>query len=165
MFKQRENINCIIILLFIGVLCCVIAICVSVFANKEDKHVHSYDEWVVVKNPDCVNGGLRERYCTCGEKQESAIATLGHELVTVEQKPAICTEEGHEEYVKCSRCDYSTYKVINALGHDFGEWEIVTESTCYSLGLEKRVCKRDETHVETRQIEKAPHTMPAWSTA
>ena len=166
MFKHRTNINYILILLAIGVLCCVISVCVGIFVTGKDKsseHIHSFDEWVTVKNPDCTNEGLRERYCACGERQESVIGALGHELTSFDAKQASCTEGGYNAYVVCSRCDYTTYEGIDALGHDYGEWELVTPASCTACGVEKWVCTRDN-HVEMRQIEMVSHSMSAWTT-
>ena len=57
---------------------------------------------------------------------------------------------------------YFTYgetktEAIPALGHDWGEWEVTTEATCDEAGVETRVCKNDETHVETREIPAKGH--------
>ena len=170
MNKQRANLNILIISILLGIICCIIVICVSfINGDKNQKtaesvtHTHNYDEWNIVKNPDCTNDGLRERYCSCGDRQASTIAALGHELVSFDEVAASCTENGHKEYVKCLRCDYGTYEEILALGHDFGEWEVQNEATCYSLGLEIRVCSRDHMHVDTRPIEKKAHSVEKWT--
>ena len=44
----------------------------------------------------------------------------GHDLVRHAGKAATCTKEGYKAYDTCSRCDYTTYEEIPALGHDFG---------------------------------------------
>ena len=46
---------------------------------------------------------------------------------------------------------YQAKTVIEALGHDWGEWEIVEDPTADSLGTRRRVCNRDEEHVEEKQ--------------
>ena len=55
----------------------------------------------------------------CGYKTYTRIPAR-HALRPVEGKAATCTESGWEDYEKCNNmgCDYSTYKQINALGHD-----------------------------------------------
>ena len=47
------------------------------------------------------------------------ISKIGHNLVSHESKVATCTEHGWEAYEECTRCDYTTYKEISALNHDF----------------------------------------------
>ncbi|MDE7439353.1 MAG: leucine-rich repeat domain-containing protein [Clostridia bacterium] len=149
-------------ILLIGVICCVVSICVSAFTK--DEHVHCYDDWVVVSNPTCINKGKRERFCSCGLKQESDIAELGHDIVSFEERLADCTNGGHKAYVKCLRCDYSTYEEIDPLGHDYGEWEQTKSATCTDYGQEVRVCSRNEEHKETRNTEKLNHTPTDWLT-
>ena len=56
------------------------------------------------------------------EQKQTNIQTkdaLGHDTVHHEAKAATCTAIGWNAYDTCSRCDYSTYKELSALGHDF----------------------------------------------
>ena len=39
---------------------------------------HNFGEWEIITEPTCVKDGLRERYCTCGEKESEEIAANGH---------------------------------------------------------------------------------------
>ena len=48
-------------------------------------------------------------YFLCGE--------LGHDTTAYGAKAVTCTESGWNAYVVCSRCGYSTYQEIPALGH------------------------------------------------
>ena len=100
--------------------------------------------------PDCVNTGLTEgSHCsvceevivaqevvpalghtwveatcndpaTCGVCGETTGEAIGHDEVVHEAKAATCTAIGWEAYVTCSRCDYTTYEEIPALGHTEG---------------------------------------------
>lgn len=47
------------------------------------------------------------------------LPALGHDPVHHDAKAASCTGIGWDAYDTCSRCDYTTYKEIAALGHDF----------------------------------------------
>ena len=47
------------------------------------------------------------------------LPALGHDPVHHDAKAASCTGIGWNAYDTCSRCDYTTYKEIAALGHDF----------------------------------------------
>ncbi len=40
-----------------------------------------------------------------------------HDLICHDGKEPTCTEFGYDEYYTCSRCDYTTYQVTAALGH------------------------------------------------
>jgi len=67
-----------------------------------------------------------------------------------------CLEDGsHEEVISCIHCEQeiSREKVTDpALGHDWGEWTLVKEPTLTEAGEEQRVCKRDPSHIETREV-------------
>ena len=52
---------------------------------------------------------------------------LGHDEVSHEAQEATCTEKGWAAYVTCSRCEYTTYEEIQALGHDLDFGDITTE--------------------------------------
>lgn len=85
---------------------------------------------------------------------ELIIPALEHDLKQEEGKPATCTEKGWSPYETCSRCDYTTYAELPALGHDFGEWFVSKEATTEEYGEEKRICLHDDTHIETRTLPK-----------
>lgn len=61
------------------------------------EHTHAYSSWVVVDEPTCTEEGLRERTCSCGEKETEMIAALGHtagEAVRENEKAPTCTAKG-----------------------------------------------------------------------
>ena len=96
------------------------------------------------------------------------------ELTKVEAKDPTCTEDGNIEYWVDS--NGKRFKdeagetpapldeiVIRALGHDFGEWGSVAPATCIENGEERRVCSRNEEHVETRSTENSnAHQWGEW---
>lgn len=130
--------------------------------ERSRDHIHNYGEWEIVIDPNCTEAGLRERYCNCGDKQIGQIAALGHNIVEVGANEADCTHKGNKAYIFCLYCEFTTYEETEALGHDFGEWELTKEATCISYGEERRVCLRDPQHIETRQTDKCGHSMSAW---
>lgn len=74
---------------------------------------------------------------------------------------ATCLSEGSAKYV-CSDCGYVETRAIEALGHDWGEWE-GTPATCWDQGVEFRICKNDPTHRETRATEELGHDWSDWT--
>lgn len=89
--------------------------------------------------------------CTvCGETLKSA---LGHNEVTHAAKAPTCTQIGWEDYVTCSRCDYTTYDELPSVGHDYVKtWDLCSrcgeikaseglaftsngDGTCYVTGI------------------------------
>ena len=80
--------------------------------------VHDYTDTVVAST--CTEKGYTTHTCVCGDNYaDSYVEALGHALVHHDGKAATCTEAGWEAYDTCSRCDYTTYKEISALGHDY----------------------------------------------
>ena len=90
-------------------------------------------------------------------------------------KAATCTEDGVNGYYYCPVCDLYFWNAegteiiynptdtkVPATGHNWGEWQVTKKPTADSEGEEKRVCKNDSSHVETRSIPKlnAPTTVP-----
>ena len=65
------------------------------------------------------------------------LPALGHDPVHHDAKAASCTGIGWDAYVTCSRCDYTTYKEIAALGHDF-----VNGSYQHDAGKHWKKCSR-----------------------
>lgn len=53
----------------------------------------------------------------------------------------------------CVTCG-TAYGGLDANGHDWGEWRVTKPATTSAAGVETRVCKRDESHTETRPIPK-----------
>lgn len=76
---------------------------------------------------------------------------------------ATCTETGLEKII-CADCgELIEENTIEALGHDFGEWDVTTAATCTADGEETRTCKREGCkHFETRTI-KAHHSWGDWT--
>ena len=60
--------------------------------------------------------------------------------------------------------DVQDAKLTDPLGHDWGEWTVTSPANCTKAGSEERVCKRDEAHVETRElpVDPAAHDWADW---
>ncbi len=82
------------------------------------------------------------------------IAPHEHTLEHVEASDPSCTENGNIEHWYCTICHRcfsdaegqneipAASVVLNALGHDFGEWTETTAPTCTEDGVETRTCSR-----------------------
>ena len=77
-------------------------------------------------------GGYICQFCgsTYPYQPNRTIPALGHDLTQHDAKEPTCTSVGWEAYEDCSRCDYTTYAEIEALGHDW-ESESVTSTISY----------------------------------
>lgn len=124
---------------------------------------HEYEE-NIIDEPTCVSEGYAEYVCkNCGDSYEASLPTVEHtpgEVVTEKAVEATCEEGGsYDEVIYCTVCGEELSresKTVEALGHDFGEWEVVDEATCTEAGLEKRVCSRCGAE-ETEVIEALGH--------
>lgn len=106
---------------------------------------HSFGEWTVSKDSTCVAGGQKTRKCEiCGytEYEDTDIDPDAHEWeedYTIDKEPT-CTAAGSKS-IHCSRCDATKDStVIPVTDHTYGEWEIVTPSTCTENGVKKHAC-------------------------
>ena len=69
-----------------------------------------------------------------------------HNIVSYEAKEPTCTESGHKAYEECTKCDYTTYEKINALGHNLIHYNLV-EPTCEVIGKKEHwYCPNCETY-------------------
>ena len=104
---------------------------------------HTYSEWVIVKEPDTEEAGLRQRECgVCGFEEAEEIPALGHnweEGYTIDIEPS-CATEGRRS-IHCKDCGkVKDIEAIPAYGHRFGEWIIVTPQACTQTGIRRRTC-------------------------
>ena len=119
------------------------------------EHTHTYSSWVVVDEPTCTEEGLRERTCSCGEKETEAIAALGHtagEAVRENEVAATCTAKGsYEEVIFCTVCEEEVSRKtveVAALGHDY-KGVVTDEVLCLVPGEMTYTCTRcDDSYTE-----------------
>ena len=115
------------------------SVCKEVIVKQEEIPAlgHDWGEGKITTAPTCENAGVRTFTCSrCTETKTEAITATGHTSVDVPEKPATCTEAGHEAGTKCSVCEaiLSGMKEIPAKGHT----EVVDEAkapTCTETGL------------------------------
>ena len=100
---------------------------------------HEYD--AVVTAPTCTEAGYTTHTCKNGcndSYTDTTVNALGHDEVPHAAQAPTCTEIGWEEYVTCSRCDYTTYVEIAALGHK-ETTHAAQAPTCTEIGWEEYV--------------------------
>ena len=108
--------------------------------------------------PTCTETGKTEgKHCSvCNTvlKAQEVIPALGHTEVTDAAVAPTCTESGKTEGKHCSVCNkiLVMQEEIPADGHEWGEWFVTEAAKESESGKETRVCRRDSSHTQTREI-------------
>ena len=155
--RARKRTRTIVAVVSVAVAVLIVAIVLLLLFVKRDPsqdepipagHTHTYSSWVVVDEPTCTEEGLRERTCTCGEKETETLEALGHtpgEAVREKEVAATCTTAGsYEEVVYCTVCEAELSRktvTVDALGHTEGKpvVENATEGICTVPGSYEEV--------------------------
>lgn len=108
----------------------------------------------------CMEAGSTESsHCErCGEilSEAEPVEALGHDYESVVSEPT-CEEAGYTTHT-CTRCeDVYTDNEIEALGHEYGQWELIEIPTEEKDGLERRDCVSCDAY-ETQIVEYVPHS-------
>ena len=123
-----------------------------------DEHVRYFDAEVtddVILEPKCVETGTKIYYASYDghvDSKTEILPALGHDLVHHDGRSPTCLENGYDAYDTCTRCDYSTYRTLNSIGHNWGD-PIYTWAEDYSSCTATRVCSNNSEHSETETVD------------
>ena len=79
---------------------------------------HAWQETVISEMVICQTDGIAKSVCGSCLVEKQVVAKC-HDEASFDAKAPSCTEHGWKAYVTCSRCDYSTYQQLPALGHAY----------------------------------------------
>ena len=116
---------------------------------------HSWDNGKVTKAATCTATGTKTYTCTrCKKTRTETIAATGHKAVKDAAVAATCETTGKTEGSHCSVCGtvLKAQTTVAALGHDYGEWKTIKAATYTEPGQAERVCRRNASHKEYRQL-------------
>ena len=76
-------------------------------------------------------------------------------------KDPTCLETGYDVY-HCIYCNQDHTDVIPALGHDWGDYQVVTPPTCTEIGYQRITCRRDSSHTHLSKLQPLGHDWSEW---
>ena len=105
---------------------------------------------------NCTEGGTRVYLCSrCSLESIESFPWMEHTLVSHERKEATCTSYGHEAYVACTVCSYTTYQEIPPTPHQFNGYH------CTSCGyLDPLTTLADTTWVVRKNFDTSSYSGP-----
>ena len=145
-----------------------------------DKAPHNWDTGVIKKQPTCTTAGEKTFTCTvCSATRTETVSAMGHswskewksdtthhwhdcenancDVTKNSGKSGYAAHSGGTanctQQAVCTICG-TAYGDLDANGHDWGAWAVTTPATTSAAGVETRVCKRNKSHTETRDIPK-----------
>ena len=135
------------------------SVCNTVLKAQEVIHATGHTEVTdAAVAPTCTETGLTEgthcSVCNTVLKAQEVIPATGHTEVTDAAVAPTCTESGKTEGKHCSVCNkiLVMQEEILADGHEWGEWFVTEAAKESESGKEMRVCRRDSSHTQTREI-------------
>ncbi|MDE5654931.1 MAG: DUF285 domain-containing protein [Clostridia bacterium] len=109
------------------------------------------------------NGSGDISTATSADSGKTLIRHTSHSIEHKDAKAATCTESGNIDCWTCSICkkcfseNGATNEIdatIAPLEHSWGEWTVTKTASETEIGEEQRICSRDNSHVEKREIPK-----------
>lgn len=128
-----------------------------------DLTTHTTSGWIVDTETTCTTEGNKHLECLdCGNRYDAIIPATGHTEVVDKAISATCTEAGLTEGKHCSVCSTILVEqtVVDALGHDTGDWYESLASSCTEKGEERTDCSRCD-YFETRETQPNGHSYTA----
>ena len=139
--------------------------------ESQSKAPHSFVELADAKHlkseATCVSGAVYYRSCSeCGYHAPDTFESgdknpNNHDLVPRGYKAPTCTEIGRKDYDTCSRCDYTTYRELDALGHAYEARTV--QPTCTKAGYTLHTCTRCKASYTDAVVSSRGHWYGEWS--
>ena len=139
--------------------------------ESQSKAPHSFVELADAKHlkseATCVSGAVYYRSCSeCGYHAPDTFESgdknpNNHDLVPHGYKAPTCTEIGWKDYDTCSRCDYTTYRELDALGHAYEARTV--QPTCTKKGHTLHTCTRCKASYTDAVVSSRGHWYGEWS--
>lgn len=130
-------------------------------SQPEERHIHTFGEWVVTP-ATCTEDGSRARKCSvCGETEKIVLNATGHEWDESSRTEASCTADG-EILFSCANCGQTKTESIAAAGHTWGKIQVTKQPGCTTPGVRSAVCKVCGAHENDQTIPPLGHKFGEW---
>ena len=115
---------------------------------------HNYREEIALL-PTYDKEGIRIYTCRhCGSSYTQPVPKVTeheHQYKVFSEAKADCEKNGHITHV-CDICGEKYTDIINAYGHDYGEWLLDKPVSLFSSGYRRQVCKNNSSHTISEDI-------------
>ena len=142
--------------------------------------IHQWDDGKITAPATCTTAGEKTFTCTvCSATRTETVSATGHnwsdawrhdtthhwhecgnancDVTENSAKDGYAAHSGGTanctQQAVCTICG-TAYGGLDANGHDWDAWAVTTPATTSAAGVETRVCKRNKSHTETRDIPK-----------
>lgn len=115
---------------------------------------HKWDEGKVIVKGNCETQQVTRYTClNCGDTKDVLTGeTAKHNYEYKGVVAPTCTEKGYDKWI-CSKCgDVNKRNLVDALGHDWGDWKIVKYPSDTENGLQERFCQREGCGAREEQV-------------
>ena len=133
--------------------------------NCETKYSATVKADADVKDSTCTEKGTVTYTATFSAQWAEAqvktedIPAKGHDYKLTKESTPSCESVGFKVYT-CSHDSEHTYRVvIDATGHNYGEWELVEHATCARGEITRRYCSYCGGYDEHEDSKRAPHVI------
>lgn len=119
---------------------------------------HSFSQWVVTVEPDCVSGGEKFRRCDkCNHVENASIDANGHSFSGwITMSELSCTTDEIKRRT-CTVCGENEDSVKQTTGHKWDKWEVTLKPSCAENGEQVHKCTVCS-ETETQKIEPTGHS-------
>lgn len=129
--------------------------------SMEPDMYHEYDAWKISLPVSCGSHmtGEKATVCVlCGDRKTMSYeAAEEHQYGEWKTTPATCETDGVQVRT-CQNCKKTETKIVSAIGHKYGEWQIVRQATALEEGEMQRGCQNPGCiSMQTRKLERLPH--------
>lgn len=117
---------------------------------------HQYDQTITKAQTETEHGEITYTCSVCGDSYVTQMACVPGDW----SNPGVSCTEILISIRRCTICNTQLdSKEIDPVGHQYTDWEIITEATCTENGTKQRSCTLCHTEVQTEVINASGHSL------